>query len=156
MASNNIGDRIAALGSMFLGFNIGNAKDGNQIIYLELSFPKGYGVSGLIENKFGVKTVKTNKGENTYFFYAPLLEVGFDSVFDAAEFNIKANEEAQEKKNFLAEKVKELQKLVMDEDMSTLKTLEFKITKKKTRTVPSNQKKRENNEETKIEENVVD
>jgi hypothetical protein len=156
MAGSSIGDRIAALGKNFAGFNIGNSKDGSQIIYLEVSFPEGYGISGLIESKFGVKAVKTTKGPNTYYFYAPLLEVGFDSVFDAAEFNIRANEEAQEKKMFLAEKIKELEKIVMDEDMATLKTLEFKITKKKTRTVAGGTvKKKENNEEKK-EDNVVD
>lgn len=153
--ASNITERIAALGKSFLGFNVGSSKSGEQIIYLEVSFPQGYGVSGLIESKFGVKTVKTTRGDNTYYFYAPLLEAGFDSVFDAAEFNIKANEEVKEKKDFLIEKTKELEKLVMEEDMSVLKTLEFKITKKKGRTVASTTKKKENNEE-KPDENVVD
>ena len=66
-------------------------------------------------------------------------------VFDAADFNIKANDEAQEKKDFLAEKMKELQKLVLEEDMSVLKTLEFKVKKKKP--APTKPKKTEENNE---------
>ena len=67
-------------------------------------------------------------------------------MFDAADFNVKANEEAQEKKDFLAEKTRELQKLVLEEDMSVLKTLEFKLKRKKT---SASTKK-------KVEENAVE
>ena len=115
---------------MFAGLNIGNDNNGKQFIYLELVFPKGWGVSGLIKDRFQVNVVKNDSGTG-YYFWAP-IETGFDAVFDAADFNIKANEEAQEKKDFLAEKTKELQKLVIEEDMSVLKTLEFKIKRKKT------------------------
>lgn len=125
----NIQDRIAKLGKYFVGFNIGQAPNGDQVIYLELTFPKGWGVSTKVKEKFGVAIAKT-KREGGYYFYGSLMEVGFDNIFDAADFNIKANEEAQEKKNFLVEKVRELQKIVDEEDMSTLKTLEFKYKKK--------------------------
>ena len=123
-------ERIAKLGKMFAGLNIGNDGKGGQFIYLELVFPKGWGVSGLIKDRFQVNVVKNDAGTG-YYFWAP-IEAGFDAVFDAADFNVKANEEAQEKKNFLAEKTKELQKLVLEEDMSVLKTLEFKVKRKKT------------------------
>ena len=123
-------ERIAKLGKMFAGLNIGNDNNGKQFIYLELVFPKGWGVSGLIKEKFQVNVVKNDTGTG-YYFWAP-IETGFDAVFDAADFNVKANEEAQEKKDFLAEKTRELQKLVLEEDMSVLKTLEFKLKRKKT------------------------
>ena len=126
----NMQERIAKLGKMFAGLNIGNDNNGKQFICLELVFPKGWGVSGLIKDRFQVNVVKNDSGTG-YYFWAP-IETGFDAVFDAADFNIKANEEAQEKKDFLAEKTKELQKLVIEEDMSVLKTLEFKIKRKKT------------------------
>ena len=115
---------------MFAGMNIGNDNSGKQFIYLEMIFPKDWGVSGLIKEKFGVNVVKNDTGTG-YYFWAP-IEVGFDTIFDAADFNIKANEEAQEKKEFLTEKIKELKQLVLEEDMSVLKTLEFKVKKKKT------------------------
>lgn len=135
----NLQDRITKLGKYFVGFNIGQAPNGDQVIYLELTFPKGWGVSTKVKDKFGVGIAKT-KREGGYYFYGSLTEVGFDNIFDAADFNIKANEEAQEKKNFLVEKVKELQKIVDEEDMSTLRTLEFKY-KKKTVKQPQKQTK---------------
>ena len=140
----NMQERIAKLGKMFAGLNIGNDNNGKQFIYLELVFPKGWGVSGLIKEKFQVNVVKNDTGTG-YYFWAP-IETGFDAVFDAADFNVKANEEAQEKKDFLAEKTRELQKLVLEEDMSVLKTLEFKLKKKKT---SASTKK-------KVEENAVE
>ena len=140
----NMQERIAKLGKMFAGLNIGNDNNGKQFIYLELVFPKGWGVSGLIKEKFGVNVVKNDTGTG-FYFWAP-IETGFDAVFDAADFNIKANEEAQEKKDFLAEKTRELQKLVLEEDMSVLKTLEFKLKRKKT---SASTKK-------KVEENAVE
>ena len=134
-------ERIAKLGKMFAGLNIGNDNNGKQFVYLELVFPKGWGVSNLIKEKFGVNVVKNDTGTG-FYFWTP-IETGFDAVFDAADFNIKANEEAQEKKDFLAEKMKELQKLVLEEDMSVLKTLEFKLKRKKT-SAPTKKKVEEN------------
>ena len=145
----NMQERITKLGKMFAGLNIGNDNNGKQFIYLELVFPKGWGVSGLIKEKFDVNVVKNDTGTG-FYFWAP-IETGFDAVFDAADFNIKANEEAQEKKDFLAEKTRELQKLVLEEDMSVLKTLEFKLKKKKTST--STKKKVEENAVEEVVEN---
>ena len=156
MAGNkSIGERISALGNLFLGFNIGNAKDGSQVIYLEVAFPEGYGVSSLVEKKFNVKSVKTQKGPNTYYFYTPLLTVGFDNVFDAVEFNIKANEEAQERRIFLAEKIKELEKIVSEEPMEKLKTLEFKFIPKRKNKASSIPAEIENKEEEKEDDGVA-
>ena len=126
----SVQERITKLGKMFAGMNIGNDNSGKQFIYLEMIFPKDWGVSGLIKEKFGVNVVKNDTGTG-FYFWAP-IEAGFDTIFDAADFNIKANEEAQEKKEFLTEKIKELKQLVLEEDMSVLKTLEFKVKKKKT------------------------
>lgn len=147
----SVQERIANLGKMFVGLNIGSDNSGKQFVYLELVFPQGWGVVNSINEKFQVNVVKNDTG-NGYYFWAP-IETGFDSVFDAAEYNINANKEAQEKKDFLAEKVKELQKLVLEEDMSVLKTLEFKVKRKK-QAPPK--KKEEENKEIKEEENDVD
>ena len=146
----SVQERIAKLGKMFAGLNIGNDNNGKQFIYLELIFPDGWGFTNLIKEKFGVNVVKNDAGTG-FYFWAP-MESGFDAVFDAADFNVKANEEAQEKKDFLAKKMKELQKLVLEEDMSVLKTLEFKIKKKKTlpakkKDVEPEQPEIENNEQ---------
>ena len=147
----NMQERIAKLGKMFAGLNIGNDNNGKQFIYLELVFPQGWGVTSLIKEKFGVNVVKNDSGTG-YYFWAP-IETGFDSVFDAADFNIKANQEAQEKKDFLAEKMKELQKLVLEEDMAVLKTLEFKVKRKK---APTTKKKAEEVKEQETQEDGAD
>ena len=147
----NMQERIAKLGKMFAGLNIGNDNNGKQFIYLELVFPQGWGVTSLIKEKFDVNVVKNDSGTG-YYFWAP-IETGFDSVFDAADFNIKANQEAQEKKDFLAEKMKELQKLVLEEDMAVLKTLEFKVKRKK---APTTKKKVEEVKEQETQEDGAD
>ena len=150
-----IQDKIDKLGKYFLGFNIGSTNDGKQVVYLEVVFPQGWGVSSLIKEKFGVNSAKGSK-QNSYYFFASLLDVGIDAVFDAASFNIKANEEAQEKKNFLAEKVKELQKLVTENDMSKLKQLEFKFVPRRKEIKPSKQEeKKVDNTETVNEDDVA-
>ena len=125
----SVQERIAKLGKMFSSFNIGNDNTGKQFVYLELVFPDGWIVSNMLKDKFQVNVVKNESGTG-YYFWAP-IDSGFDAVFDAADFNIQANKEAQEKKEFLTEKMKELQKLVLEEDMSVLKTLEFKVKRKK-------------------------
>lgn len=145
----SVQERITKLGKMFSGLNIGNDGSGKQFIYLEVIFPKGWGVVGSIKEKYGVNIVKNDTGTG-YYFWAP-IETGFDAVFDAADYNIRANEEAQEKKDFLSEKIKELQKLVLEEDMSVLKTLEFKVKKKKT--IPSKKKEEKREDENKETEN---
>ena len=145
--ATGIQEKIDRLGEYFIGFNIGSTKEGQQIVYLEVSFPQGWGISNLLKDKFGVTATKGNR-QGSYYLFAPLLDSGIDSVFDAAEFNIKANEETQEKKNFLAEKIAELQKIVTEEDMATLRTLEFKYKKKQTAAKGVKPKKEENNEET--------
>lgn len=145
-----IQERIGNLGKMFAGLNIGADDKGQQYIYLEVTFPAGWGITAAAKNNYGVNVVKNEAG-NGYYFWAP-MENGFDAVFDAVECNIKANQEAQEKKNFLAEKIKELQQLVFDEDMSVLKTLEFKIKKKKAAAPKKKVGEVEENNETMVED----
>jgi hypothetical protein len=62
------------------------------------------------------------------------MEIGFDKVFDAIEYNITFNEEAQAKVSLLKQKIEELKDLFESEDIEILKTLEFKYKKKKTKT----------------------
>lgn len=127
--ANNLEDRIADLKEMFVGLNIAS-----NIMYLEVKFPENWGISNLVTSRYKVKVTKSDTPGN-YYFYGPLGEVSFDTLFDAVEFNIKANQEAEEKKEFLVAKIAELKKIVAEEDMSVLKTLEFKIKKNK-KTLP--------------------
>lgn len=121
-----IKERIEKLGSYFINMNV--AAD-NGIIYVLVDFPKGWGCSEVTEHNFNVKTVKDESG-NFFYFFAD-LEIGFDKVFDAIEYNIKFNEEAQTKVTLLREKIEQLKCIFENEDINTLKTLEFKFTKKR-------------------------
>lgn len=125
----NIKERIEKLGTYFNSMNI--AAD-NNIIYVRVQFPKGWGCSEVTEYNFNVKSVKDEIPG--YFYFFADLDVGFDKVFDAIEYNINFNEEAQEKVTLLREKIEELKTIFENEDISVLKTLEFKIKKKKNNT----------------------
>ena len=122
----NIKERIKKLGAYFNNLNISSE---NNIIYVHVKFPKGWGCSEVTEHNFNVKCVQ-DEIPGYFYFYAD-IEVGFDKVFDAIEYNIQFNEEAQAKVELLKIKVEELKNIFEEEDIETLKTLEFKVKKKK-------------------------
>ena len=117
----NIKERIEKLGQYFISMNVAAE---NGLIYILVQFPKGWGCSEVTEFNFNVKTVRDDNPGWFYFFTS--MEIGFDKIFDAIEYNIKFNEEAQELKNIFE-----------NEDINVLKTLEFKF-KKKTKTIKKN------------------
>ena len=133
----NIKERIKKLGIYFDNLNISSE---NNIIYVHVKFPKGWGCSEVTEHNFNVKCVQ-DEIPGYFYFYAD-IEVGFDKVFDAIEYNIQFNEEAQAKVELLKIKVEELKNIFEEEDIETLKTLEFKVKKKKETKV---KKKKETN-----------
>lgn len=126
----NIKERIERLGMYFHSMNVAAE---NNIIYVRVQFPKGWGCSELTEYNFNVKSV-TDEIPGYFYFFAN-MEIGFDKIFDAIEFNIRFNEEAQAKVALLREKIEELKDIFENEDINVLKTLEFKYKKKKPKTV---------------------
>ncbi len=126
----NIKERINKLGMYFSSMNVAAE---NNIIYVRVQFPKGWGCSELTEHNFNVKTVKDEIPG--YFYFFAELEIGFEKVFDAIDFNIRFNEEAQIKVNLLREKIEELKNIFETEEIDTLKTLEFKYKKKREKIV---------------------
>lgn len=127
-----IKERIYKLGVYFDSMNLSSE---NGIIYIRVKFPKGWGCSELTEYNYNTKCVQDDMPG--YFYFFAEMEVGFDKVFDAIEFNIKFNEEAQAKVTLLREKIEELKNIFENEDINVLKTLEFKL-KKKTKTIKKN------------------
>ena len=85
-------ERIERLGKYFHSMKVAAE---NNIIYIRVQFPKGWGCSEVTEHNFNVKAVKDEIPGFFYFFAN--MEIGFDKLFDAIEYNIKFNEEAQEK-----------------------------------------------------------
>jgi hypothetical protein len=124
----NIKERIERLGIYFNSMNVAAE---NNIIYVRVQFPKGWGCSELTEHNFSVTAV-TDEIPGYFYFFAN-MDVGFDKIFDAIEYNILFNEEAQTKVTLLREKIEELKNIFENEDINTLKTLEFKYKKKKNR-----------------------
>ena len=135
----NIQERINKLGDYFKGMQV-SAENG--IIYVTVQFQKGWACSEVTEHNFGVNAVRDEIPGVFYFFTD--MEVGFDKVFDAIEYNIHFNEDAQTKVNLLREKIEELRNIFETEDIETLNTLEFKYKKKIKK---SNKSKKEINTE---------
>lgn len=121
----NIKERIEKLGTYFHSMNVAAE---NNIIYVRVQFPKGWGCSELTEYNYKVTAV--NDEVPGYFYFFADMEIGFDKVFDAIEYNIQFNEEAQAKVTLLREKIEELKNIFETEDINVLKTLEFKLKKK--------------------------
>jgi hypothetical protein len=135
----NITERIETIREYFHSMNVAAE---NGIIYVLVQFPKGWGCSEVTEHNFNVKAVRDENPEFYYFFAN--LSVGFDKVFDAIEYNIQFNLEAQAKVNLLRSKIDELRDIFEKEDIDTLKTLEFKYKQKKTRTPKTKKQEKEN------------
>lgn len=122
-------ERIENLGTYFSSMNVASE---NGIIYVQVKFPQTWGCSELTEYNFNVKAVRDEIPG--YFYFFADLSVGFDKIFDAIDFNIQFNKEAQAKVALLREKVEELKKIFEEEDIAALQTLEFKYKKKKPKT----------------------
>ena len=119
-------DRIEKLNTYFDSMNVSAE---NNIIYVRITFPKGWGISEVTEHNYNVRAVKDEIPG--YFYFMGEMNVGFDNIFDAIEYNIRFNQEAQIKVNLLREKIEELKKIFEEEDINVLKTIEFKYKKKK-------------------------
>lgn len=127
----NLNDRIKKIGQYFKEMQVTNV-DGQQIIYVVVQFPPKWFIDEGIPNKFGVSVAEGQEYEGQFFFCAE-INVGFDKVFDAVEYNISKMKTAQERAKLLKEKVEELQNLFYDESISVeaLKTLDFTYKGKK-------------------------
>ena len=143
----DIKERIERIGKYFQDMNVAS---GNNIIYVRVMFPKGWGCSELTEYNYNVKAVPDEIPG--YFYFFTDLANGFEKVFDAIDYNINFNEEAQAKVTLLREKIDELKNIFETEDIETLKTLEFKYKKKKVKQVKT--KNNESSETTETVENI--
>ena len=124
--SLNLQERIENLNIYFDSMNV-SAEE--KIIYVRVIFPQGWVCSEVTEPNFNVKTAKDEIPG--YFYFFADINIGFDKIFDAIDYNINFNLNAQEKVNLLREKIIELKNIFEEEEISVLKTLEFKYKKKK-------------------------
>lgn len=124
----NISDRIEKIKDYFLKFNVDQG-----IITLALKFPEKWTVpdSEFLKKQFGVASGPLQNG----VIYCCEITEGFDKIFDAADYTISFNKEAQERMALFNAKAKELKELFMTESLDSLKTLNFVFDKKKKRNV---------------------
>ena len=103
--------------------------DGQQIIYVIVTFPNKWIVPEDTEERFNVSIGK----QGNSYYYCATIEDGFETIFDAIDYTIEKMISAQERANLLREKAIELQKLFADETISldALKEIEFTLPKKK-------------------------
>ena len=156
----DIKDRIARIKPYFKGMQVENI-EGEQVIYVVVNFPPKWFIVEDIEEKYGVVVQEGNElGE---WIFITEFENGFDTIFDAIDYNEGEMRTAQERADLLQKKVAELKELFMDEDMpiESLRTLEFswkgkkkvatlkpqqKTIKKETEEITTEEKEEENND----------
>lgn len=155
----DIKERIKKISPYFKGMQVDDS-DGEQVIYVMVSFPSSWIIQEDIPNKFDI-SIASNNG--VYYFCAS-LEQGFDILFDAIEYNIEKMKIAIERTNLFKTKMGELKNLFEDETIpiEALRTLEFtyKVKKNKSKTptiitapkpVPPTEEMIEEDEETIVE-----
>lgn len=99
--------------------------DGEQIIYVIVSFPYGWVIDETIETKF---EVTVQEGEYpTEFYFATNIDNGENKVFDAIEFNIEKMKDAIERAQLLKTKIAELKDIFQNENikLDELRSLNF-------------------------------
>lgn len=148
----DVKERIKKVEQYFRGMQVQNV-EGQNIIYVIVQFPPKWIVDDEIPNKFGVSIAQGNDYQGQYYFCAE-MEKGFDTVFDAVEYNITKMLTAQERANLLRQKVQELQELFMNESVNieALRTLEFTYKTPKTRKKNEKKNAPQEVEQTEIEE----
>lgn len=133
----NINDRIKNIGEFFAGMQVENL-EGKNYIYVIVKLPQRWKIN-LEETqlKFNVQAVPEQSVPGKYYFITE-MEVGFDTVFDAIDYNIEKMIILEERSQLFKAKVEELKELFGDEKISieSLRTLEFKykVPKIKTKT----------------------
>lgn len=120
---------ILNLGDYFKEMNIVE-----NVIYILVAFPNKWLISNTIKDNFNVNvTIKKDYNKDNkfgYYFFTDFND-NADNLFDAINYTINFNLQAEEKIKLLLSKIEELKKIFDEEDINTLKTLQFKYKKKK-------------------------
>lgn len=148
----DIKDRITKIKSYFVGMQVENI-DGEQVIYVVVRFPKKWFIVDNLMDKYDV-TIESGNNEGEFFFITT-LENGFETLFDAIDYNVNEMEIAQERAELLQRKVYELKGLFEQDDMTMemLRTLEFTWKGKKKPSIVKQKKQEEITTEENTEEN---
>lgn len=141
-------DRIEKIKPYFIEMQIISDDDNNTVIYIKVSFPNKWSIPNEIRNE---KVNVITMDDLTNIFFTDLVN-GYDILFDAIEYTIKENKEAEERVNLFHIKVKELESLFKDETttLEQLKLLTFVFEKPKRNKKTNNTKEQFQEEINKI------
>ena len=115
-----LNEQLIRLSSYKINFNI---YEGTVIISLE--YPKDWTVLQVNSND-----IQTTSENGRQFYWVP-LQTDVEKVFELIDETIEYNKDIEAKSELFRQKIDEMRKIFLEEDLHTLKTMEFKMKKKK-------------------------
>ncbi len=116
-------NKLIELSNYNVTFNVAN---GNFIV--RIRYDEKWDVIEPENNKIAFYRDET---DNLLCYYVAPISISIDEIFHAIDETIEYNKELEEKVILFNEKMKELQVIFAKEPISVLKTMEFKMKKKK-------------------------
>lgn len=115
-----LNEQLIRLSSYKINFNI---YEGTVIISLE--YPKDWTVLQVNSND-----IQTTSENGRQFYWVP-LQTDVEKVFELIDETIEYNKDIEAKSELFKQKIDEMRKIFLEEDLHTLKTMVFKMKKKK-------------------------
>ena len=131
----DINNRIQSIQEYFKEMQIVTVNDKN-IIYMTIQLPHKWVTPDDLMEKFHVDILNEHEVKmstpGTYYFYIE-ASYGYDMIFDAIEYTINKNKEAEARVKLFKEKMSELEDIFMDENntLSQLENMTFVLGKNK-------------------------
>lgn len=97
----------------------------DDTVIVSVKYPKDWSALKPINKDVSMKT------EGGKYYYWASFNLSTDKLFETIYDTIEYNKEVEEKSLLFKEKVNELQQIFLNEDYATLKTIAFKIKKKR-------------------------
>lgn len=116
-------ERLIELSGYGISFNVAN---GNFVV--RIRYNSEWDVIKPENSEIGF--YRDDNDDNIYYYVAP-VSMDIETLFSAIDETILYNRELEEKVVLFKEKMNELQKIFAKEPIDVLKTLEFKVKKKK-------------------------
>lgn len=115
-----LNEQLIRLSSYKINFNI---YEGTVIISLE--YPKDWTVLQVNSND-----IQTTSENGRQFYWVP-LQTDVEKVFELIDETIEYNKDIEAKSELFKQKIDEMRRIFLEEDLQTLRTMEFKMKKKK-------------------------
>lgn len=115
-----LNEQLIRLSSYKINFNI---YEGTVIISLE--YPKDWTILEIKSDD-----IQTTSENGRQFYWIP-LQTDIEKVFELIDETIEYNKDIEAKSELFKQKINEMRQLFLNEDLQTLRTMEFKMKKKK-------------------------